>query len=563
VGTVLQDEQQRPPESQPRWDRLARADLCAPYREWRTQGISERQAATESKVPRTPLPAWRLGHATLDSCPQGAECLPSGPGLAWFHRLVMGFHLVGVAGGACGMCLVGLLLPLPGLDRFGAASYGAQPPGNRRGAAVRVAERQDDTARWAQDRPRKDLTLTQDATWTGGRGLVTMEPERHGMIGAQRAQAREQGMWQALLAPALEPRNGQGLQATSDEAPGLLAYGAPALEAHHAPDGFHGQHERSQAVSAPLAPPERAAPQAATEARAPLEQVQARRPSGGDEPAQRGLGRPPKQPVRLGHAEPVRDVASRAHARLAQHRAQGANSLRAIGHASQCGALARGVRRNGQRMAADIPGRIAQGRAMAQHAGRSQRGLERIAQAERVVPHRQATRACVSGYGGPQGEPLAWTPAAACAMPAQRSPSFDLDRVAPTRPGSDGEPLRGRAERLRPPLLAPGGALSALSPEAQDPLPNEAQRLAPVFQRSRAHVEGRNGSWSRRHHQRRGLDLPRQRECCTAMHTLVRTRPDGPTAAERFVGQQPRSLWAALWASVELAPTPLKPPRRA
>jgi len=58
VGTVIQDEQQRNPENQPRWDRLERAALFAQYRELRTQGISERQAAKEIKVPRTTLQAW-------------------------------------------------------------------------------------------------------------------------------------------------------------------------------------------------------------------------------------------------------------------------------------------------------------------------------------------------------------------------------------------------------------------------------------------------------------------------------------------------------------------------
>jgi len=47
VGTVIQDQQQRNPEGHSRWDRFARADLFVQYRELRTQGISERQAAKE------------------------------------------------------------------------------------------------------------------------------------------------------------------------------------------------------------------------------------------------------------------------------------------------------------------------------------------------------------------------------------------------------------------------------------------------------------------------------------------------------------------------------------
>ena len=103
MGTVIQDQQQHNPEGQPRWDRFERADLFAQYRELRTQGFSERQAAKELKVPRTTLQAWRVWHDTLDICPHVAEFFQSGPGLAFLHRLVIAFHMVCVEVGAGGI----------------------------------------------------------------------------------------------------------------------------------------------------------------------------------------------------------------------------------------------------------------------------------------------------------------------------------------------------------------------------------------------------------------------------------------------------------------------------
>jgi hypothetical protein len=475
----------------------------------------------------------------------------------------MGFHLVCVEVGACGIRLVCLFLNLTGLDRFVAASYGAQQQVNRRVEEVMVTYHHEETVRLANGMPQKDLTVTQDETFTGGLCLITMDPESNFIILEQLAQARDQVMWNALMAPALEQLNCRVIQSTSDEAPGLLAYVEHYLEAHHSPDLFHVQHELSQAVSAPMATKERAATKAATEAREQLDQVQAHLQSGGDEPEKRGLGRPPKQPVSLEQAEQVLEVASREHERLAQQREQVAHSIRAIGHDYHFVDLERGVRRNGQLIASDIQGHIEQVRAIAQHEGLSQSCLERIAKAERVVPKMQATIAFVSGYVGQQVDQLDLTPAASFAMHAKLIPSFYLDRVAQTRTVSDGEPLRELAERLRTPLFEPGGALSELSPEAQDQLHNEAKRLATVFQRSSSNVEGRNGYLSLRNHQLRGLDLPRKRECFTAIHNFFLTRPDGTTAAERFFGQQPRSMFAAILESVELAPAPLSPPRRA
>jgi hypothetical protein len=549
--------------SQPRWDRFERADLFEQYRELRTQGISERQAAKELKVPRTTLQAWRIWHDTLDMCPHVAEFFQSSPGLAFLHRIVIAFHLVCVEVGACGIRLACLFLSLTGLDRFVAASYGAQRQVNLQVEQAMVAYGHDETAHLAQGMPQKDLTVTQDETFTGGLCLITMDPESNFILLEQLAQARDQVSWNALMTPALAQLNCRVIQSTSDEAPGLLAYVEHYLEAHHSPDLFHVQHELVKAVSGPMATKERAAHKAVTEAQEQLERLQTDPQTAGDEPEKRCPGRPPKDPVSLEHAEQALEAARREHERLAQHREQVTASIRGIGHDYHCVDLERGVRRNGQLIAADIQAHIEQLRTIAQHEGLSQSCLERIDKAERVVPKMQATIAFVSGYVGQQVAQLDLTPPVSFAMHAKLIPSYYLDRVAETRTVSDGAPLRELAERLRAPLFEAGGVLCALSPETQGQLHDEAKRLATVFQRSSSNVEGRNGYLSLRSHQLRGLDLPRKRECFTAIHNFFLTRPDGTTAAERFFGQKPRSMFAAILDAVELAPAPLSPPRKA
>ena len=563
VGTVIQDTPQRNYDRQPRWDRFDRADLFEQYRELRAQGMSQRQAARELQVPRTTLQAWRTWHDTLDICPDVARFVQSGPGLAFLHRLVMAFHLVCVEVGACGIRLACLFLNLTGLDRFVAASYGAQQQVNRQIEEAIAAYRYTETARLAKDMPRKDITVTQDETFTGGLCLVAMDPESNFIILEHLAQARDQTTWNELMAPALAQLNCHVIQSTSDEAPGLLAYVEHHLEAHHAPDLFHVQHELVKAVSGPMATKERAAHQAATEAQEQLEQMPTHLQPARNEPQKRGPGRPPKAPVSLEQAEQGLEAARREHERLAQQREQIAKSIRGIGHAYHFVDLERGVRRNGQLIASDIQAHLEQIRAIAQHEGFSQTCLERIEKAERVVPKMQATIEFVSGYVGQQINQLDLQQPASFAMHAKLIPSFYLDRIAQTRTVSDGQPLRELAARLRAPLFEPGGVLSELSPEAQDQLHNNAKRLAAVFQRSSSNVEGRNGYLSLRNHQLRGLDLPRKRECFTTMHNFFLTRPDGTTAAERFFGQKPRSMFATILESVELPPAPLSPPRRA
>jgi hypothetical protein len=546
-----------------RWNRFEQADRFHQYIELQAQGVSQRQAAKQLQVPRTTLQAWRRQQTTLDICPHVAQFFQSEPGLAFLHRLVLALHLAFVEVGASGIRLVCLLLKLSGLNRFVAASYGAQQQVNRRVEEAIVIYDQSETSRLATDMPQKEITLTQDETFTGGLCLVGMEPVSNFILLEQLAQARDQTTWNDLMAPALARLNCRVIQSTSDEAPGLLAYVEHHLGAHHSPDVFHVQYELTKAVSAPLATQVRAAQKVVTEAQQCLEKVQQRLKIADDESAESKAAVCQKETVSVQQAQQALDMARQEHERMARQREQVRRSIGAIGQAYHFVDLERGVRRNGALIAADLQGSIDQIRAIAQHEGLSQTCLERIDKAQRVIAKMQATIEFVSGYVRRQVDQLDLTPPVSLVLHARLIPSYYLERVAQTRSVEQGEPLRQLAQSLRAPLFERGGALYALSPDVQDQLHQKAKILADVFQRSSSNVEGRNGYLSLRNHQLRGLDLPRKRICLTAIHNFFLTRSDGTTAAQRFFGQKPRSLFAAILASVELPPAPLSPPRRA
>ena len=563
MGTVIQYQQRRNDDRNQRWERIERAELLEQYGGLTTPGLSQRQAATVLDVPRSTLQAWRVYQERLDACPAVVAFFQSVPGLAFLHRLVLGIHVVCTEVGACGMRLVCLLLQLTGLNRFVGRAYGTQQQVNRRVEEAIVAYHHEESARLAHAMPAKALTLTKDATFPGGLGLGGIEPVSHYIVLGPLAPARDHDTWQALMEEALAGLNCQVSQATSDEAPGPLAYVAHHRGAQHSPDLFHVQHELSKAVSAPMAVKQRAAARALAKVEETLNQVPEHLDNAADEPNQRGPGRPPQVAARLEQVTQDAAAARHEHQRLAGQRETVTQSIRAIGHASHCVDLRRGVRRNGRLIAGDIQGHIDTIRTMAPQEHLSQACLNRIEQAARVVSKRQATIAFVSGDVRQQVTHLAVALPQSFAMHAHLIPSYDLDRVASTRTVREGAPLRALAERLRTPLFAPGGAVGAVSPLEQKQLQHKAKTLAEVFQRFSANVEGRNEYLSLRNHQLRGLDHPRKRACLTAMHTFFLTRADGTTAAERFVGQKPRSMFAALLASVAIPPAPLSPPQRA
>jgi len=312
-----------------------------------------------------------------------------------------------------------------------------------------------------------------------------------------------------------------------------------------------------------MATKQRAAAKAVAAAQEQLEQGQGQLQGAGDAPDKRGPGRPPKATASLEQLEWEAQAARQEFERISAQRAQVAQSIRGIGHAYHFVDVERGVRRNGQLIVADIQAQIDTIRTVAQHEGLRQACVDRIDKAQRVVPKMQATIEFVSGYVRQQVRQLDLTPPVSYAMHAHLIPSCSLERVAQTRTVHAGEPLRELAKRLRMPLYEPGGALAALSEAEQSALHQQAQELAEVFQRSSANVEGRNGYLSLRNHQLRGLDRPRKRACLTAVHNFFLTRTDGTTAAERFFGQKPRSMFTAILASVDIPPAPLSPPRRA
>jgi len=564
VGTVIQDAQRSNNDHHPRWNRTQRAHLFEQYRELHAQGHSLRQAAKVLEVPRSTLQAWRAHQESLDEHPAVVVFFHSAPGLAFLPRLMLGMHLVCTEVGACGLRLVCLLLTLTGRDRFVAASSGIQQQINRQVEEAMVTSRHEESARVAQDLPAKASPLATDETFTGGRCLVAADPKSNSIVLEQAAHARDHDTWQALMEKALSGRNCQVRQATSDEAPGRLASVEPPLGAPHSPDLFHGQHELVKAVSGPMATKQRAAAKAAREAHERLEQVvQGHLPGAADAPPTRRPGRPPQAAACLEQLEQAVKTAHQELERLSAQREQVAQRIRTIGQVDHFVDGERGVRRHGRLIAAALPTQIDPMRRVAQHEGLSQTGLERIDTAERVVPTVQATLECVSGDVPKQVRQLDVSPPVSYALHAPLIPASSLDRVAQSRTVQAGAPLREVAERVRAPLFEPGGALAALSEGEHRQLLHQATELAEVFQRSSSNVEGRNGSLSLRNHQLRGLDRPRKRVGLPAIHHVFLTRADGTTAAERFFGQKPRSMFAAILQSVDLPPAPLSPPRRA
>jgi hypothetical protein len=307
----------------------------------------------------------------------------------------------------------------------------------------------------------QDITVTQEETFTGGLCLGAIAPVSNSILLEQPATARDHDTWGASMEHALAPLKGNVIQSTSDEAPGLLAYVEHPLGVHHSPDLFHVQHERGKAVAAPMAAKQRAAARALMTAAEQLNRVQEQPQSVDAPPQRRGPGRPPKAAPSLEQAQQAGEAARQEPQRLMQSREHVGQCIRAIGQLDHFVDLDRGIRRNGKLIASDIHEHIDTSRPIAPQEGLSKPCLDHIDKAERVVPKMQATIEFVSSYVRHQVHQLGLAQPASYAMPAPLIPSYSLERVATTQTVVEGQSLRALANRLRTPLFALGGAVSA------------------------------------------------------------------------------------------------------
>jgi hypothetical protein len=541
-----------------RWKRPEQVMLFEAYQTLRAQGLSQRSAAGRLGVPRTTLQAWKACAETLDADPVVVAFFESTQGLAFLHRLLVAMHVVFVEVGACGIRLVCQALQLSGLDRFIASSYESQRRVNVSVQHEIVRHATNEATRLAPQMLEKDITAALDETFTGGLTLVAIEAESDFILLEQTAETRDSAAWKAAMDKAMAGLRCKIFQVAGDLGKGLVAYAENLLGAHHSPDLFHVQQEGSRAVSAPMAAKARAAARGIEEAKANLAKTEVEAKEYAELIDQRGPGRPPNWEARIQEAKDQVVAAEAEAERVNSVRDAMREAVRGLGKDYHLVDLATGERCASSIITQKLQVRIDTLRAAAVAEGLSEASLNRIAKAERVLPRMAATVDFVSDYVRREVDKLGLTGKEAYLVHAKLIPACYLERVASRENKKDGAPLTEMAAGMKAPLFDAGGAFAGLDPEARERLVQQADRLAGAFQRSSSCVEGRNGVLSFRHHELRGLP-DRKRQSLTALHNFFSQRRDGTTAAERFFGQKPRSLFQAVLTSVDTPRRPRSP----
>lgn len=516
---------------------------------------SHRQVAAQAGIPRSTLQYWQQRQEALAAMPAVVAFFESPEGLVLLHRLLVAAHVVITLLGSGGIRLVCVWLELTGLNRFVAASYGAQQQVGTVIETATVTFGQQEKTRLAKAMPARKITTCQDETFHPEPCLVALEPVSNFILLEQYASTRTAAAWQAAMAEALKELPVEVIQSTSDEAPAIRCHVEQTLGAHHSPDLFHVQQEVVKGTVGALAAKTRQAEQALATATRELERQSQALATG----ATSGCGPSPERDSRLRQAQWQVTAAEVALEEAHAQQAQAQQAIQAINRAYHPYHLETAQPQTTADIERQLEQAFAQLEQVADTASLSQRCRERLQKARRVVTDLLATVTFFIMTVTAKIEALDLAPAVESVVLKQLIPALYLQRVAAqTTDRVHRQRLQHHATELLAPLNAPGNPLTGLPPDELDLIEQVATESAHLFQRSSSCVEGRNGQLALHHHHLHRI-RPRQLAALTTIHNYFIRRPDGTTPAERFFGSKPADLFEWL---LDHVPMPARPARK-
>jgi hypothetical protein len=539
------------------WNRKEVASNLIQFEEIRSKRKSQRDATKEMGIPRTSVQYWLKRRDELDASPVVKAFFESPEGLAFLHRLVMAARFVILLLSPGSIQMVCFFLELSNLDAFVASSHGTQQK-----AAVAMEEEmvvfgQEERARLAAIMKPKKVTVCEDETFHPEICLVAVEPLSNYIILEGYAAQRDTKTWKEAVQGALSDLPVSVIQVVSDEAKALIRHAEVELGVHHSPDLFHGQHEIGKGIFLPLSSQINRAEEEHEKAVQEVQRLGKARQDWDSHPRHRRGERPDF--AKLIRWADWRDATTEVDLENAIARKERAKEvLGEIGSAYHPFDLGSGAPRQAEHVEQLIGKSFSDLDTIAQEAHLSDRAIQHIEKARRLVPSMVETIAFFWSMVSISLKELHLPLDIELAMVQNLIPAFYLRYAAgKAKKAVDRKAILEVSEKLLLPLRESDGPLCTLGKDQIQHLEMVAKECAGFFQRSSSCVEGRNGQLALRHHSQHNISV-RKLHALTVVHNFCIKRPDGTTAAERFFGNKPRDLFEHLLARLDLPARPAK-----
>lgn len=478
-------------------------------------------------------------------------------GAALLRRIFVAAAFTLTLAAPAGIRVVALFFKLAGLAPYVVCSYGAVRRAVQK-MEVNVLDYGDvERTRLAAMMPKKAITVALDETFHPAICLVGVEPVSGFILAEEYAPKRDQLRWAATLGEAKKGLNVDMIQATSDEARGIIGLVEKAI-GHHSPDLFHVQREISKGTAAPLAAAVRRAEAALSDAREHHVACVAEKDAFWQ--GTRGPGRPPAFDDRIASATVLEEHAVKALALAQQHQNEMRDVVRGAAGVYHPFDLATGTARIATTVQAELAALFQRARDLVTGASLPERCSKAVEKAARVMDAMVGTIAFFHRVVGERIASVDVSDDVKALVLTALIPSLYLERAAKKASTAEARAaLRGVAARLRASVES-HAAWVGMTRAASDAVHKVAVDCADLFQRSSSCVEGRNGRLSLYHHGLHALP-PQKLKALTVIHNYFLTRADETTAAERFFGSTPRDLFEWL---VDRCDGPARPatPRR-
>ena len=541
-----------------RWNRMETSEKLHEYKILKKSGQSQREIAKNISVPRTTLQSWVKYRESLDALAEVIEFFESTIGLAILHRLIAALHVVFAECGACGVRLISLFLKLSKLDRFVASSEESQRKINVNIEEIIVKHAKEETARLAKLQPKKNITVAQDETFTGGLCLVGIDLVSGFILLEKAVESRDAYTWTSCMQEAMSGFQVTIVQSTSDEAKGIISHVENDLSAHHSPDLFHVQQALSKAVSAPISAKIRGLENESRNALEDLNKAKLKQ----ENQVQNNIKKQAiSNEIEIKILTALHLEAENEKNRLKQKQTEIRAAIKGIGTDYHLINIENGKRVTSSVITPLIEEKIKAIKKIAEEEGFRESSLNLIDKASRVVPKMTSTIDFVSNYIRREIDKLSLNASEKLAVHEILIPAFYYDRLSGKLKLEDQINFQNKANDLKNSVFNAGGKLANIDLNKKSMIENKCSELVNIFQRSSSCVEGRNGVISFKHHQLHDMS-ERKRGVMTAIHNFFNLRKDKKTAAERFFENKPADLFQKVLDSISIPARPLSPPRK-
>lgn len=519
---------------------------------------SQRQTAKELNVPRSSLQHWLKRKDSLDASPVVAAFFEHPDGLAFLHRVVVAAQFVILYPDSVGIRNISLFLKLSKLDAFVGASFGTQQKSAVAMDHAMVTYGREQRAKLGISMAPKKISAVEDETFHPEVCLVAMEPVSNFILLEKYAERRDAGTWTESLREALSDLPVEVIQITSDEAKGLIRHAETELKVHHSPDIFHVLHEIGKGVFPTLS--------AITQRNKKTHDLAALEVNRRVEDSRNWEGRSHPESVRspdfskqIQEAKQKEVEAKQNEKKSQEWYEQVQNAVLGISAAYHPFDLENGSSRNADDVGELLKTRFTEIDQVAQEVGFSERVIQHIEKARRLIPKMVETVAFFWCMLMIILDNYAFSDEVSQVLRSQLVPICYLQQAAKkAKTAEKRHAIQAKADKLLLSLHASDGPLANLNKTEAMKVEQAARECAGLFQRSSSCVEGRNGQLALHHHGQHRLS-GRKLEALTVAHNFFTKRQDGTTAAERFFGAKPTDLFGYLVDHLNL---PIRPAER-